>query len=64
MTSLTAFGDLLKQSIGLDAGSIGVAAIERAVQTRTGIECSTARAYCTASVACRELRRDRSVVSL
>jgi chemotaxis protein methyltransferase WspC len=34
MTSLTAFGDLLKQSIGLDAGSIGVSAIERAVQTR------------------------------
>ena len=34
MTSLAAFGDLLKQSIGLDAGSIGVSAIERAVQTR------------------------------
>ena len=34
MTSLAAFGDLLKQSIGLDAQSIGVSAVERAVQTR------------------------------
>jgi chemotaxis protein methyltransferase WspC len=34
MTSLAAFGNLLKQSIGLDAESIGVSAIERAVQTR------------------------------
>jgi chemotaxis protein methyltransferase WspC len=34
MTALTEFGDLLKQSIGLDVDSIGLSAIERAVQER------------------------------
>ena len=34
MTRLTEFGALLKQSIGLDADSIGLSAIERAVQAR------------------------------
>ena len=32
--ALDEFRDLLKRSIGLDAGSIGISAIERAVQTR------------------------------
>jgi chemotaxis protein methyltransferase WspC len=34
MTAIKEFGDLLKRSIGLDASSIGISAVERAVQAR------------------------------